>query len=221
LIPATSPEQWKNFLAEPDKHWKRGYSAKTLAYCWQEAEGFPESVKRVLSQKPVFRDLEMLFAIPEHQVPLQGGSRSSQNDIWILAGNNEGLVSIAVEGKVSESFGPTIDEWDYTSSPGKQERMTFLCSLLGIEFPLPGNIRYQLIHRTASAILEAKRFHAKHAVMLVHSFSQTDEWFSDYKEFLSLFDLTASVDKTASVGRVSGVMLHFSWVRGKKHYLNK
>ena len=28
LIPATAPEDWKGFLAQPDKHWKRGFSAK-------------------------------------------------------------------------------------------------------------------------------------------------------------------------------------------------
>jgi hypothetical protein len=31
FIPANKPEDWKSLLAEPDKHWKTGYSAKTLA----------------------------------------------------------------------------------------------------------------------------------------------------------------------------------------------
>ena len=44
FIPAKSPIDWKQLLAEPEKHWKTGYSAKALAYCWQEAQGFPESV---------------------------------------------------------------------------------------------------------------------------------------------------------------------------------
>jgi len=26
------PEDWKPLLAEPEKHWRTGYSAKTLAY---------------------------------------------------------------------------------------------------------------------------------------------------------------------------------------------
>lgn len=39
-IPTTSPEDWRRLLAEPDKHWKRGYSARALACCW-ETEGFP------------------------------------------------------------------------------------------------------------------------------------------------------------------------------------
>jgi len=28
FIPANKPENWKPLLAEPNKHWKTGYSAK-------------------------------------------------------------------------------------------------------------------------------------------------------------------------------------------------
>ncbi|MFC1871381.1 DUF6946 family protein [Chloroflexota bacterium] len=31
FIPANTPEDWKHLLAKPDKHWKTGNSAKTLA----------------------------------------------------------------------------------------------------------------------------------------------------------------------------------------------
>ena len=114
-------------------------------------------VKSVLTQAPPFRDLEMLIAIPEHQVRLPGSSSPSQSDLWVLARCGDELVSIAVEGKVSESFGPTIAEWGYDSSPGRQQRLKLLCSSLDLEFPTPKEIRYQLLHHTASAILEAKR----------------------------------------------------------------
>ncbi len=30
-IPANGPEDWRQFLAEPDRQWKDGYSAKELA----------------------------------------------------------------------------------------------------------------------------------------------------------------------------------------------
>ena len=39
--PTNNPEEWRQLLAKPDKHWKTGYSAKTLAYCWQETGDFP------------------------------------------------------------------------------------------------------------------------------------------------------------------------------------
>jgi len=219
-IPVTNPEQWAQFLSEPLKHWKTGYSARTLAYCWQEANGFPESVLNVLTKAEPFKDLEMILAIPERQVPLPGGTRPSQNDLWVLARCNSGLVSIAVEGKVSEPFGPTVGEWLSEASPGKQERLDYLRAKLDIQ-PPPNHIRYQLIHRTASAIIEAERFHAKHAILLIHSFSMSDEWFEDYKKFAMLFNASVGIDEVKSVGLRSNIELHLAWVRGEKACLTK
>lgn len=53
FIPTGKPEDWKPLLAEPDKHWKRGYSAKAFAYSWQEANGFPECVRNVFKKSGV------------------------------------------------------------------------------------------------------------------------------------------------------------------------
>jgi hypothetical protein len=220
-IPTTSAEQWKQFLADPEKHWQRGYSARTLANCWQEANGFPDEIKETLSGSPYFQDIEMLLAIPEYQVSLPGGSRPSQNDIWVLARAGSNLVSIAVEGKVSESFGPTIQEWHMDSSPGKDKRLAYLCNELGLVSPLSDGLRYQLLHRTVSAIIEAKRFNASQAVMLVHSFSQSDECFQDYADFVSLFGGIGSVNRLVSIGVRGTVSLHFAWVRGNATFLKK
>lgn len=217
-IPTTSAEQWAQFLAEPVKHWRQGYSARTLAYSWQEASGFPTEVGSVLASQ--FPAAELLLALPEHKVPLPGGSRPSQNDIWVLARAEGKLISIAVEGKVSEPFGPTVQEWQAEPSPGKSERLSYLLSLLGLS-AVPKTLRYQLLHRTASAIIEAQRFGAADAVMLVHSFSQSSEWFQDYAAFVSLMGGTAAENSMGSVGCRSGVQLHLAWVRGNACYLSK
>ncbi len=217
-IPALSAEQWAQFLAEPVKQWRQGYSARTLAYSWQEANGFPVEVESVLAS--IFPSAELLLALPEHKVPLPGGSRSSQNDIWILARSENQLISIAVEGKVSEPFGPTVQEWQTDLSSGKAKRIEYILSLLGIS-SVSDTTRYQLLHRTASAIIEAHRFNAAHAVMLVHSFSQSSEWFQDYAAFVSLMGGSAAEDSIVSVGSRSGVSLHLAWVRGNAHYLSK
>ena len=220
LIPTESPEDWKAFLAEPDKQWRTGFSARTLAYCWEEAAGFPESVQSVFSESGApFNALEPLIVIPEHKVPLPGGSRPSQNDIWILAKAHDDLVSIAVEGKVSEPFGPTIAEWLVNESKGKRKRLEFLKNTLGLEKSVPETIRYQLLHRTASAIIEAKRFNASHAMMMVHSFSLSHEWFEDYKAFLSLFALRGTVDSISTFGNLNDIELHFTWIHGEEKYL--
>ena len=217
-IPTSSAEQWAEFLAEPVKHWRQGYSARTLAYSWQEASGFPAEVGSVLAS--AFPSAELLLALPEHKVSLPGGSRSSQNDIWVLARSENQLISIAVEGKVSEPFGPTVQEWQKESSPGKVKRLAYILSLLGLS-SVTDTTRYQLLHRTASAIIEAQRFNAAHAVMLVHSFSPSSEWFQDYAAFVSLMGGNASEDSMTSVGLRSGVSLHLAWVRGNAHYLSK
>lgn len=218
-VPTSGPEDWQQLLAEPVKHWKSGYSARSLAYCWEEAKGIPKDVISVLSQVPDLEALETLIVIPEHQVPLPGGARPSQNDCWVLARTPNGLASIAVEGKVSEPFGPTVGEWLKDASPGKNERLSFLCSQLGFLTQPPDHIRYQLLHRTASAVIEAKRFHAKLAIMVVHSFSQTAEWFDGYKEFAALFGAQANVDKIVAAGRTSDIDLYLAWVSGDKQYL--
>jgi len=167
-----------------------------------------------------FPAAELILALPEHKVPLPGGSRSSQNDIWVLARSKGQLISIAVEGKVSEPFGPTVQEWRADSSPGKAERFSYLLSLLGLS-AVPVGARYQLLHRTASAIIEAQRFNAAHAVMLVHSFSQSSEWFQDYAAFVALMGGSAKENRMVSVGFRSGVSLYLAWVRGDAYYLAK
>jgi hypothetical protein len=84
--PINNPEEWEPLLAKPDRHWKTGYSAKALAYSWQEASGFPLEIRQ-LFQDPdigIFQDIEVLVAFPEYKVPLLGGHRASQNDIFVL-----------------------------------------------------------------------------------------------------------------------------------------
>ena len=79
FVPTTGPEDWRKLLAEPDKHWRSGFSAKALAHCWEDADGFPDSVTQVFSRSGVkqFTDIELLLAFPEYKVPLRGGRRAS------------------------------------------------------------------------------------------------------------------------------------------------
>ena len=85
--------------------------------------------------------------------------------------------------------------------------------------PLPENLRYQLLRRAASAVIEAKRFGAGHAVMLVYSFSQSDAWLDDYYRFAALFDAQASANAVSALGRAGGIAFYGAWVRGETRYL--
>lgn len=222
FIPTTRPEDWRSLLAEPDKHWRTGYSARSLAHSWEQSKGFPSEVRAVFARSgiPVLETAEMLLGIPEHQVALPGGARPSQNDIWVLARGAGELISIAVEGKVSEPFGPTVGEWLKGASPGKLERLAYLAGCLGLDQPIPADVRYQLLHRTASAVIEASRFGAAHAVLLVHSFSQTHEWLADYQRLLLLFGAEADADTVHACGKPRGVALYAAWVTGEERFLS-
>ena len=136
FVPTTGPEAWQKLLAEPDRQWRSGYSARTLSHCWESAEGFPLEIQTAFvdSGLPEFEHLELLLAFPEHKVyipPMNG--HPSQNDLFVLARDgNQQLVSIMVEGKVSESFDRTVGEWNQSETRGKALRFEFLQNLLGL-----------------------------------------------------------------------------------------
>ena len=220
-LPATTADQWAQCLAEPTRHWRTGYSARTLACAWQEADGFPREVAAALATAADFRGIELLLAFPEHRVSLPGTGHSSQTDLWVLARAGADLVSIAVEGKVAEPFGATLEDWLAGASPGKQARLASLQRILGLGAPLPPGLRYQLLHRSASAVIEAKRFGAAHAVLLVHSFSREQRWFEDFAAFAALFGASPTVGQVAAAGVCDGVQLHLCWVQGHQAYLAK
>ena len=218
--PTREPEDWRELLADKS-HWRTGYSAKALAYCWEEAKGFPPEIIQLFQEaiEPACRNIHYLLAFPEWRVSLPGGSRPSQNDLFVLAKCDDDLVAMMIEGKVSESFGPTLEEWLAEASQGKIQRLDFLEKQLGLS-EIPGTIRYQLVHRTASAVMEAKRFGAKRAMMIVHSFSQTDQWFEDFQAFLYLFGAKGEPGRLVFAGEKQTVKLYCGWVRGNSKYLS-
>ena len=213
-LPATAPQDWQRLLAEPELHWKAGRSAHALAHAWQTADGFPADVAAVNDAGPGhLRDLELLLGLPEHKVPLPGGQRASQTDLFVLARNPAGaLVSIAVEGKVSESFGELVADWRREASPGKTQRLTYLCEMLGLEVDEVDGLRYQLLHRTASALIEARRFNAEHAVMLVHSFSPSGEGLNDCAAFANSLGAPLEANSIAAVPDFGDPTLSLGWV---------
>ena len=69
-IPAQRAEDWAQLLADPVKHWRTGYSARTLAYSWQSADGFPDEIKAAFSNNEFLSDIQLL--IPTTQVVDRG-----------------------------------------------------------------------------------------------------------------------------------------------------
>jgi hypothetical protein len=96
-----------------------------------------------------------------------------------------------------------------------------LCELLGLVQPLPSSLRYQLMHRAASAVIEADRFKTDEAAMIVHSFSKTGEWFADFAAFAQLFGLTPARDQLLTFSLPSGKRMHLAWATGHQSYLER
>ena len=222
--PESSPEDWRRFLAEPEGQWKTGYSARTLAYCWLAAAGdFPEEVRRVFATSPreVLRTIEPLRIQPEYRVKVAGQGHASQTDVFVLAQAGDGdLVSITVEGKVNETFGSPLGKWKGAKSgftANKQKRLADLQSNLGLS-EFPDDVYYQLVHRMAAAVIEARRFNACYAVMLIHSFSEKASRFRNYARFLELYGVEARLDTLHALGSVGDIQLFAGWVRGEQRF---
>ncbi len=218
-VPSKGPADWQRFLADPPKQWRTGYSAKTLAHCWESANGLPKEIASMLRPHG---EVDLLLAIPEHKVPLAGASRGeSQSDVFALARAGERTFVITVEGKVREPFGPTIGDWLRDASDGKHKRLEYICGLLGLTLPLPNGIHYQLLHRTASAVIEALHFKTDAAAMIVHSFSPEKIWFDEaFKPFASLFDVAAiAANDLIAVRPKATPPLYIGWACGDCSFL--
>ncbi|MGE3935673.1 MAG: hypothetical protein AB7F67_20595 [Rhodospirillaceae bacterium] len=216
-----SAEDWKAHLADPGKQWKAGYSAKTLARCWDAADGLPPEIAAAIRSHEDIRATspELLIGLPEWKVPLDGGRRDSQNDVFALVRCGDSVMALMIEGKVDEAFGPTLGEWLVDASDGKRVRLAQICQLLALPAEPPAQIRYQLLHRAASAVIEARRFGTPAAAMIVHSFSATRRWFEDFVAFAALFGIKPEPDALLRADAAAAPSLYFGWASGDPRFL--
>jgi hypothetical protein len=205
---------WQDLLADPNLHWKAGYSAMAAAQSWQSASSLPSEIGSILGE-----GAELLAAFPEFKVALPGGRRESQCDIFALVRCGEDTCALAVEAKVNEPFGPTIAEWNPDSTAGRRERLDAIKTLLGLQSDPPGHLRYQLFHRTAAAILCAQRFKTDHAAMIVQSFSPDGKWFDDFSAFVTFLGLPPETGRAMHFALPTGQQLTLGWAKGDPRFL--
>ena len=220
-VPTAGPDTWRQYLADPEKHWRTGYSARTLAHAWESADGLPSEMAELFRSHPNFsgEPPELLAAFPEWKVPLPGGHRESQSDVFAVIRAAGRVVAMAVEGKVNKSFGPTLGDWLQDASDGKRIRLAAIQELLGVTGDLPPTLRYQLLHRSASAVLEARRWGTAAAAMIVHSFSPDRMWFEDYVNFCEVLGIGQATGELAPVKSGSNVPLYLGWACGDERFL--
>jgi hypothetical protein len=125
---------------------------------------------------------------------------------------NSGLGILGIEGKVRESFGETVSEWnDY--SPGKLRRLAGLIDHLGLKHSISiGSLRYQLFHRTVATLLEAERNKITEAAMIVQSFNTKNVGFRDFQNFALALGVPVEVPGTLSDPvAIRNVRLRLGW----------
>jgi hypothetical protein len=118
-------------------------------------------------------------------------------DLMAYGRNARGdAVVLAVEGKADEPFASRVWAWvrgdeknpTMSADPRRTRlrRLEFLSNHLSKEIPPDSTLRYQLLHRTVSAVLEAQLHGAVAAVVLVHAFGrEAADNLSDFSEFLT------------------------------------
>ena len=207
LVNSRGPEDWRDRLTKPVLHWKPRHSAMETALAWENASGLPDEIAAL------FPDAQLIQAIAEFPVALPGGKRPSFTDVFALIADREGLMAVMVEAKCNEPFGPTLGEWRMDASLGKADRLSFLCETLGLgPGKLADTLRYQLLHRTASAILTAQHYRVRRAAMVVQSFSPDRAWLDDFIQFAALFGIaTPTTDRLHDADRPSGIALRLGW----------
>ena len=231
-VPMLSPEDVIQHLANGMGQWRDCRSAKELAKAWWGAQYFPVNIRRRLDNTVEWKDAEIVEAIFEHKTDLGTPGRASQTDLLVLARSPMGMGIIAVEGKANESFGKTVETWlrpastgdrssqevnDAASSPTKLVRLKSLCATLNLDPKDTLNLRYQLLHRSAAAIIEAKRFDCTRALVLVHRFAEGSPMpssnFDDFSKFTQA--IQAPVCDSTGVSKavvLRDVSVRFTWV---------
>ena len=215
FVPTSTGADWQPLLAKPVTHWKPGASAMTAAAAWEAAgDALPPEITRILdsSREPFLVGQKLLLAIPEWQVALRGGTTNSSTDVLAICRNDFGLCILGVEAKVLEDFGPLVSSKRTDASAGQSERLAYLHSLLRVE-RFDDAIRYQLLHRTASALLTAMEFHAGAAVMLVQAFDTPDAQRADFEAFRVALGAREIAPLTYKVDSFSGPCLYLAKYR--------
>lgn len=211
-VPLLKPEDVIPHLGSP-VHWKQGRSAKSVADSWFSANDIPASVRAVLDQAEEFRGAKLVDAWLERCVDLGDGGRATQTDLMAVLDIGDRLAVLAVEAKVDESFGPTVEKWLADAGEEKHARLAMLCALFGLSPDAVGALRYQFLHRTASAILEARRYRSRDAVMLVQSFCPSRSGLADYERFFAAVGMEGiGAGRISEAKDAGGVALRVGWV---------
>lgn len=214
-VPLLQPEDVIPHLGKGALHWKEGRSARLLAEQWFTANSIPDSVASLLDDTEEWRGAALVDAFLERVTDLPWGSGAgTQTDLLATVRlKTDELAVLGIEAKVDETLGPLCSEWLAAGKSNREERLRGLCRFLGVPFSEASPFRYQLFHRIAGALLEAERYGAKTAALLVQSWCPKRTGFKDFCAFSEWagFGLVAP-GRLSPTKRVGSVKLRLGWV---------
>jgi hypothetical protein len=220
FVPTLGPTDWRRLLVDPLKQWEPDRSALEMAVCWESARdddrGLPLEVRLALDATPALADAALVIGLPEHAVEFDGVGRPSHNDLWALLRTPAQFVSLSVEAKAGESLAELVEDWLENASKrsAKRARLAGLQALLGNPDTDVGHLRYQLLHRTVSALVEAARFRTGIAAMLVQSFNRkkdSQSW-DDFCRFGEIMQAEVAEGRFVRAEVTTSVPLYLGWV---------
>jgi hypothetical protein len=126
------------------------------------------------------------------------------------------MISAAFEAKSGEKLGETVGEWleGVSARSGKPDRLKDIGERLGFGDESTSDIRYQLLHRSASATKLAKRYRADVALVVVHSFggnADAESW-KAFQLFAGFMRAPVTKDGLALADRACEVPLLLGWL---------
>ncbi len=177
------------------------------ALTWEHATGLPPEIDRLLGP-----GCDVLLRLAEHKVALPGRGGASQSDVFVFAYTPTGRVAVAIEAKVDEPFDQPLSQWLAKGASNRRDRLAGLCEILGRSGTMPPpSLYYQLFHRTAAAVVEARRFGFPRAAMIVQSFSPTHKWLDAFAAFSRFIGAETGLDKAADCTLEDGLRLTLGW----------
>lgn len=187
--PITTISEWREGLNERErKKFCPGRSAYETARAWTEPTRIPDQLAALLQQPPLV-GLRLKRAIVEAKTWFDTYGTPRHHDLLLILEDKEGKRSavIGVESKVNEDFAGTLaqeNSWALlraeaggyvTQMPARLHALSE--ALLGRQLPPDdpydpddSTLRYQLLSALAGTLVEACKWDAEAAVVLVHEF---------------------------------------------------
>jgi hypothetical protein len=209
--PLNEPKDVICYLGKGKEHWKEDRSAYQTAHSWFTAKGLPPRIRDLLVRDRAFQGAVLQKGIFEKKTKLDSYGRESQTDVLAYLKTDKEIVVLGIEAKVDEGFGPLVREWnDYGT--GKLRRLVGLLDRLQIKSTQIGALRYQLFHRTAATLIEAREAAAPVAAMIVQSFDDKRTSFDDFVAFADAFGTPITAPNQLSRPKKLGdVTMRLGW----------